>query len=522
MPFDFSGYTSKGDMGDASYNPQLGELPSPPRRHSEAELPKEFFEAKNLKAGMTKEVAPTKPSFDFSGYSPKGDTYVEPAQVKEFSKDVKGAISDFFTKPTEDHEFSIKNVLASGGLGSAVGAIGGPGGAALGGGLGLLSGGVGELARAAGAPEGVAIGGELLSGALGGITKEIGSYLTKIPLNWKAYKAIKEAELMKRDYIPPQERVTGAERVAKEKAGLVKKPEYIPVGQRDIQEATQNTLKQRLSQMGVSVKEGETASDATRNTMYEVMNRLNSRGLSFYNSPQMNGVLQEMVAGRELSQLSKDAKTKITAILRSPSSPNKRVREQSNQAINNLIQKGEVWSSTEGKPTKLFDPDGPVGRKLRESFDTYLKNATGDRFSYEGLKSIERTEFQAKALDDISEMVATGFKDIASKDFLQTARNIKEAGPEGKKAFAYALNQHFYDVRPDRIVPEFNRLRGMLKDTGILNTEDINRMQQQMVQLPKDISSLRKKTAMLNILRAGIFGGAMAEAGPGAVKYTEY
>lgn len=48
--------SSSGDMGDSAYSPELGELPSSPRKHTSAELPPSAFTKEGMKSGMKKDV----------------------------------------------------------------------------------------------------------------------------------------------------------------------------------------------------------------------------------------------------------------------------------------------------------------------------------------------------------------------------------------------------------------------------------------------------------------------------------
>lgn len=122
------------DIGDTAFDPQLGELPSPPRYHSEAELSKEDFTTKGLKAGLTKEKSKLIPIEETKPSSPVekplaitkgtiGDVK-EIQQIHQEAKDVYEKLKGYFTR-TEGHEFDIgqagKQALGGGIAGAATG-----------------------------------------------------------------------------------------------------------------------------------------------------------------------------------------------------------------------------------------------------------------------------------------------------------------------------------------------------------------------------------------------------------------
>jgi hypothetical protein len=108
---------------------------------------------------------------------------------------------------------------------------------------------------------------------------------------------------------------------------------------------------------------------------------------------------------------------------------------------------------------------------------------------------MERQQFQAKAVDDIPNMLREGFKDLKSESAKQSFKNISESGGYGKNVFANAVKQHFSEISPSDFLKEFNRFRRPLQDSGLMDAQALDHLRVTLEHIPKDVKLERWKRA---------------------------
>lgn len=416
-------------------------------------------------------------------------------EKKGFLERGKEAVGEFFTGVEPTHQFDpnvVATSLATGAaIGGGLGALGfGAGalpGAAAGGVAGLVGGTAGELARTVGSSPAVAMGAELLAGGLSSVGRQAASILSKSFLNWHTKSAAKEMIKVGEEFGAPTMRQDVAEKAVKKRL-LGEKAEDIPVTQVKNRAEVDKANIADLKAQNISVKPGQIPSDAMREHLYGQMTNLTKYGKPFAASPEVQQLERDMEGFVSELQMTPRQAGQVRQILRNQTSKNKDVAGRANEAIISLIQKGEVYAPDGSK--QIINE--PVRNALRLRFNEYLKSNTGHA-GFDALKNIEKLQFQADALDAIPGMVRENFKDITSKEFKDTMKNIANSGAAGKNAFVNALRTHFYDKDPSDFMMEFSRLRKPIQESGVMDATRLDELRTTLNQIPKEITKERWK-----------------------------
>lgn len=551
------------DMGDMSKHPIMGELPSSPRKHSDVELSKEAFKAGSLKealpldkkvtttpatteikisdlmeGGKKPNVAPKKPvdskigqfmekylggiqslidtpkdikeAFAFAGESRE----VDPSKIKEGA--IGGAVAG--AAAPKVLELSGKVVSKFPGyakpIGLALEAAGKLWGenkliarTVTGALAGTTSSATGEIIRASGGSDKLAITAELAAGGLAGVAESIAKHSMLSAVNYRTYRMMTEAEKLGKEYLGKAPILNASEKKVMSK-NFGTKPEFISVENSRFSDATQKELKNSLDLVGVTHKEGQLASDALRNKMYEDMTTLTKTGKAFIDSPEMrmlSGDVKSLI-GRPGQMTPQEARS-LQIVLMNQKSTNPKIAEAANQDILNLIQNGGAYRTgvtKDGSPEiKTLIPE--IAQKLlRTRFNDYMERTTGQR-TYDALKGFEASEKQSKAVDGINTMLRTGFKGVDKNDFVLAAKNIS-SHPEGKAEFAKVLGQHLSEVPPDKLKGEFTRMSEAIKTTGLMSPEKLDTLQRTISAIPKEISTEKRAALARRIITNALIG----------------
>lgn len=471
--------------------------------------------------------------------------------IKEKLSGIKEGVSDFFTKPTEEQDFSLGRVVTSTALGAGTGLLGGPfsevtvpGGAVA----GLASGLAGEFGRMSGAPEGVTFALEAGAGAL----PEIGAKLAKsaagkviLPSSGKTLASM----------IPESKGEMKAALVAKEK--MFGKPIFSGMSSTEASDTTQATLKETLGNQGFIFGQGEKASDAVRNNLYSDMSDILKKKVNmtvttparqelgvagvrtipsktvtkkvpnaFINSPAYKELNKSLDVLSERNLVSSTERNNLNMILDNQTSSNPKVAKEASQDIINLIQNGGSYT-VEGETKKMISPDAQ--KALRESFNNYLESNTGKR-TYDILKSAEEQEFISAARDSIPTILKSGFRG-GKKEYIAALENIKKS-PEGKSEFAKAVTQHISqlnesidvktgkiiqkEINPDKMISELARLKPAITRSGVMTDAQFATLENQIKALPQSISK-EKRAALIKLLAQKTLSGAASAEGAKAV-----
>ena len=440
--------------------------------------------------------------------------------IKEKLSGIKEGVSDFFTKPTEEQDFSLGRVATSTVLGAGTGLLGGPfsevtvpGGAVA----GLASGLAGEFGRMSGAPEGVTF--VLEAGA--GAVPEIGAKLAKsaagkvvLPYSGKTLASM----------IPESKGEMKAALVAKEK--MFGKPIFSGMSSTEASDTTQATLKETLGNQGFIFGQGEKASEAIRNNIYSDMADLTKSKKPFASSVDFKTLTQDVQALKQRGLISPTETANLNRILKNQTSKVPGVAEKANQDIINLIQNGGSYT-VEGETKKMISPDAQ--KALRESFNNYLESNTGKR-TYDILKSAEEQEFISAARDSIPTILKSGFRG-GKKEYIAALENIKKS-PEGKSEFAKAVTQHISqlnesidvktgkiiqkEINPDKMISELARLKPAITRSGVMTDAQFATLENQIKALPQSISK-EKRAALIKLLAQKTLSGAASAEGAKAV-----
>lgn len=427
---------------------------------------------------------------------------------------------DFFTKRDPGHEFSMKNVYESMGAGAALGGVaggfaGGVGaipGAVTGAGVGLVGGLAGETARTIGASPAVAMATEAVGGGLASVGRQATAILAKGLMNLHAKSASKEAMKLAEEFGAPSVKADIVEQQVKAKA-LGKKPESIPVEQTVRTDLVQQSHYGDLARLGIPVKAGEKPTDALRNVIYGNMDTLVKSGKPFATSPEMGALGGDLQTLLNRNLISREQVGAIQKILKNQVSKDPKTAAKANEDILSLLQSGGVYSAREEMKKKIGEE---AQFAIRQRVGQYYKNNLGKSPGFEELKTMERQDFQAKALDSIPNMVRENFKDTTSAAFKSNMENIANSGPDGKQAFVTALKTHFYDKSPSDFMKEFNRLRKPLQESGVMDAKALDQLRVVLERIPKDIPKERWKIMAIRAFQ----GTAYAEIARGAREIT--
>jgi hypothetical protein len=412
----------------------------------------------------------------------------------------KPSMWERFTSPSPEEEFSFKDVLASGvvgtGLGAALGSptlVGTGPAAAAGGFLGLTSGVAGEAARAAGWSPAAALTAETVAGLGTNVMAKGAKEAIALVPNWTIRQTVKS--------LPGGQVAENARKVVGEK--MFGKDRYNLFNTTENSEATQQALKQQLfgqDVVSLGVNADRKASDILREKLYSSTRNLKQSGNTFSTSPEYTALVDDARALMERGMMSKDEFTNLQKILRLELSKNPKVEPFAQQDILNLIQNGGVYTvAKKGAEveTKTKIPEA-AREKLKERFNEYLERNLGSK-QYDVLKGAERQEFIAEARDAMPTLLNEGFK-FGSPEFTKIINLVKQS-PEGKKDLMGALNQHLNSIEdPQKMLKEWQRIAPGLRELGVLDRQGTADIMKKVAELPKNVDKLTLKKNLQNLI----------------------
>ena len=422
--------------------------------------------------------------------SAKPETKVEsPKQESKPQVDTSAHKERGFFEGDENHEFDWKSVAESTAIGAGIGTVIGPEGTLGGAGLGFISGVAGETARTMGYSDATAMGAEIASGGIASTIKKSASILSKWAMGFHGRAAGKEALELTEEFGAPSVRVDKISQGVKNKV-LGEKPKDLPISNTAKSDEIMAMQRQAVQNSGIPIKAGEKPTDAFRNNIYDNMTKLTQQGKPFYLSPE-GGILREDLGALEARNIiSKADINTVGKIIKNQTSKNPNVAAKANEDILSFMQSGEIHTPGKDTVTKIKSEDM---KALRQRLEQYYTRETGQPHGIEALKQMEKQQFQAKAIDDIPNMLRENFKDVRSEEFRTSIKNISQSGRSGKMMFADALSRHFADKDPEKYMQEFSRLRKTIQDSGVMDAKELDALRVKLDGIPKDITKERWK-----------------------------
>lgn len=445
-----------------------------------------------------------------------------PPEVEEADNEqsLLDGVKDFFVGSNEGHQFDPTVVrdsaIAGGVIGAGIGAVTGPGAIATGlagAGLGALGGAAEELIKSLGYSDAAALTGGMLSGgvasagksALQGFTKAVApSAAAYLPRGARAALGLARTGEKGMDV---------AEKAVRERVlGKVKDVDFMST---EAQDRVQAGLRNKLP-AGVTIPAGDKVSSFYRNNLYTTMAN-NQSTQPFIKTNSFKDLMDELKVEDAVSKtglVPKDIR-EIEKFARNQAHPNPAVRERANKALYELVQDGGTFTPTsKAGDTSIETVISEKSRKiLADKFDQYF-NEIGQGSLYKDLKSVERAEIVARTADELPLLFMNKLK---GKDLLDISANIRST-PETKQMFVKGMGEYFSSLPVGRnaahtgeiMMKEFERLAPVLKQSKLLSPKELNKVQTDLKNIPKDISSEKWKQVGTRVLNAAVLSGASA------------
>lgn len=434
----------------------------------------------------------------------------QPRTAQEIASQPKSFFENI-TAPNTPEGFNALDALGRIGASTAMGA--GTGlvfpviGPIAGGVSGLASGIAGEAARVQGASDLDRFAAESVAGLGTTLAGPTAKALSKVvsPVSYRGGRAI---SILESDRI--------AERALQEtKNKLFGKATFdvnaVPVNA----EETQLALRQSLGNLDIPTD--MKASSFVRQQLYSNLKQLRATQPDsvFIKSPEYKELMEGVKDLVTRTRMSKEEVANLNKILAEDLSKRPGVSDFATDDIINLIQNGGVYQvskkGAEAETRTKIPEDARL--LLREKFNKYLERSFGkDDVTYNALKDIERQEFIAEARDAIPALINSKFR-VGSKE-LDFVLNTVKNSPEGKRDLVNAVNQHlasFDDTK--KLLTEFGRLRGPLKEAGIYTDKQIRDMYQKINSFDANLSKQSKIDFLKTIMIAPTLAVGQAEAG---------
>lgn len=425
--------------------------------------------------------------------------------------------SDFVRQPSQDTEFSGKEMLGSALVGAGAGAAAGlvtggvasiplaVGGAALGG-ISYLA---GNLTKKFGGSEALALGAEIASGGIASLGKNTGQMAAKKLGTWMPYK---ERAMLSITGTGNSVQEAASKRVVQQTLG--KKPEVLDYDKMQNQLGTQALLKKELEVAGKQVPENVKVSDYLRDEMYGMM----QENPAFYGSAPYRELQKELVAlkQRPVTGVNNSDIVTVDKTIRNLTSKNPNIAEKANNDLLNLVQNGGAAKNAQGIiERKISDSTQEV---LKSKFTNYLQEISGGEDIYGTLKSVEKAEFVAKARDAIPQILGGKMKPKDLKDLGETLQGAGDAGKVAKEEFSEAFMQHLSAVKiPEgastarmsgAFMEELRKLQPDVTKAGLLTNKEINTIQKSIAALPKNITKEAWRELSVRMVQATLQGAA--------------
>jgi hypothetical protein len=282
-------------------------------------------------------------------------------------------------------------------------------------------------------------------------------------------------------------------------------------------EAQENILK-GVEDLGIKIQPKETPVDALKRSLYADMDKLSidsiekpgplgvaitgssapvtvtSKGVKDIAPILKNGLVASGAKPRELFA--------IRNILLKQTDKNPTVREAAHKELLTLIQQGGFFDKRTGNLDVILSPS--TQDALKAEYGNYI-NKTQGRDVYSTLVDSWRQEFNAKAMDDIPQLITGGFK---GKDLEGALNNIKQH-PEGKRLLRTAVASYFKTLPEEQVAKEWINLKNVLDETNALDTKTLSELNQAVGAFTSKTATGKFKDMSANALKMSIIKGVL-------------
>lgn len=290
-------------------------------------------------------------------------------------------------------------------------------------------------------------------------------------------------------------------------------------------EAQDNILK-NVTDLGINIQPKETPVDALKRSLYADMDKLS------IGSIEKPGTLGVAITGssapvtvtpkgvRDIAPILKSrlesagAKPRemfaIRNILLKQTDKNPSVREAAHKELLTLIQQGGFYNSKSGKIDEVLSENTQEALKI--GYGNYISKTQG-RDVYNTLVDSWRQEFNAKAMDDIPQLITGGFK---GKDLENSLNNIKQH-PEGKRLLRTAIASYFKTLPEEQVAKEWINLKNILEETNSLDKTTITDLNKAVGAFTSKTAAGKFKDMSANALKMSIIKGVLPTEAAGFV-----
>jgi hypothetical protein len=200
----------------------------------------------------------------------------------------------------------------------------------------------------------------------------------------------------------------------------------------------------------------------------------------------------------------------IRNILLKQTDKNPAVREEAHKELLTLIQQGGFFDNRTGKLDIVLSRN--TQEALKAGYGNYI-NKTQGRDIYTTLVDSWRQEFNAKAMDDIPQLITGGFK---GKDLDNALKNIKQH-PEGQKLLRTAVASYFKTLPEEQVAKEWINLKNVLDETEALDTKTLADLNKAVGAFTSKSASGKFKDMSSNALKMSIIKGVLPTEAAGFI-----
>ena len=238
------------------------------------------------------------------------------------------------------------------------------------------------------------------------------------------------------------------------------------------QEKTQTQLRDQISKtLNIPVEQGQKASAAVRETMYNDVGNIASTGapeIQFSKSDAFKKLEKDLETKLATKEITKEDFKYLMQTLKTDVNKNPEVRAQFGKTVDRVIRE---FSGQ--------DVRKPLNKNITEGIRESVRNAFGEWTESAGLGKVEkayrdayRAEKVAEAKDMIPNVISsfTGKTEEAKAIVKQLGDGLNDAKP----IFKQAIKEHLASIPAKDVPAEFKRLGSLLENVGALTPYEVN------------------------------------------------
>jgi hypothetical protein len=443
------------------------------------------------------------------------DKYLNTPLVQETSQDLANWWTSI-NQPNAPEPFDLgtaaKRVGTSTAFGAGVGSVFPVIGTGVGAASGFASGVAEEIARNAGASDLARFGASAVVGEIPALAGPAARATANVlsPVNYRAGRA---ARIFESDRL---------KNLALDQTRLnyFGKPAFdlniTPTNADDFQTSVKDAL---------GIASDKKASAVVREQLYKDVEKLRMGGTTatpvgtktfntgFVTSPEHKELITELERLAKSNEMTSAEKKALNNILKLEVSKDPVDQARFTDYLTNYIQNGGAFqvSSIDGKPQISQKINEKMQAVLRDKFDAYLERNLGEK-AFSNLKSLERQEFQAEALDLIPAFIKSKGT-LDPKDYQKIISNVKNS-PTVRQDFSKALMQHLSDPKfdtSDKLLKEFRKYNKDLVDLGIFDRKQIQEFYTKLNNFDKKVNDKVKVDFIMSTILTPATSTAGAE-----------